>query len=215
MTIQLQKLLPLALQDKIRQQGSEVWNTDLSFAEGSLVKITAPSGTGKTTLVHMLYGLRTDYSGHILWNQQPIKNYTNNQLAGLRQTGVSVILQDLRLFPNLTALENIELKRVMQNPVCTSEQVQQMADLLGVKHVLQQKAGTCSYGEQQRIAIIRALVQPFKWLLMDEPFSHLDQQNTALAAQLIAEQCNQQRAGFIITDLDEDAHFSYTHKYNL
>ena len=82
-----------------------------------------------------------------------------------------------------------------------------MAQSLGVQHILGQRAGLCSYGEQQRIAIIRALMQPFEWLLLDEPFSHLDKENIIKAAALIKEECLQRNAGFIITDLDEDEHF--------
>jgi putative ABC transport system ATP-binding protein len=80
---------------------------------------------------------------------------------------------------------------------------------------MQQQCGLCSYGEQQRIAIIRALIQPFEWLLMDEPFSHLDENNTAKAAALIADECSQRNAGFIITDLDDDENFNYSKKLNL
>jgi putative ABC transport system ATP-binding protein len=96
----------------------------------------------------------------------------------MRQQKVSVIFQDLRLFPNLTARENIELNRVLQQPYYESTVVTEMALALNVQSILDQKAGICSYGEQQRIAIIRALVQPFQWLIMDEPFSHLDIENT-------------------------------------
>jgi putative ABC transport system ATP-binding protein len=84
-----------------------------------------------------------------------------------------------------------------------------MAEQLGITKILHQRAGICSYGEQQRIAIIRALMQPFEWLLMDEPFSHLDQENTRKAAALITEECNKRNAGFILTDLDDDHYFTY------
>jgi ABC-type molybdate transport system ATPase subunit len=82
-----------------------------------------------------------------------------------------------------------------------------MAEILGITHVLEQKAGLCSYGEQQRIAIVRSLIQPFELLIMDEPFSHLDIENTKKAAALIETECLKRKAGFIITDLDEDQQF--------
>ena len=118
----------------------------------------------------------------------------------------------MRLFANLTARENIELKRVMYKPMYEENTIDQMAERLGVSHILKQVAYTCSYGEQQRIAIIRSLMQPFEWLIMDEPFSHLDAANTEKAAELIAEECTKRSAGFILTDLDEDEHFTYTRK---
>lgn len=90
-----------------------------------------------------------------------------------------------------------------------------MAKMLGVEHILQQSAALCSYGEQQRIAIIRALVQPFEWLIMDEPFSHLDKANARKAAALITEACRERNAGMIITDLHDDDHFTYSEKLTL
>lgn len=100
----------------------------------------------------------------------------------------------------------------MQTPLYEENKIDEMAEIVGVAGILQQRAGLCSYGEQQRIAIIRALIQPFDWLLMDEPFSHLDKDNIAKAAALIAAECTKRNAGFILTDLDEDAHFNYSRK---
>src|ERR1700710_1598852 len=120
----------------------------------------------------------------------------SNNLSQYRQQKISVIFQNMRLFENLTARENIELKRVMTTPFYNANIIDEMAEHLGVSHVLSQLASTCSYGEQQRIAIIRALVQPFEWLIMDEPFSHLDEANTAKAAALIAQECTKRKAGF-------------------
>jgi putative ABC transport system ATP-binding protein len=114
------------------------------------------------------------------------------------------------LFPQLTAKENIELKRTMTEPFYPSEKIDEMAAVLNITHILNQQTGKCSYGEQQRIAIIRALIQPFELLLMDEPFSHLDNNNITKAAALIEGECKKRNAGFVITDLDEDKNFEYT-----
>ena len=213
--IQLNKIVPMPLRDKLLQRRSDIWNNTLTFTVGEWVKIKAPSGTGKTTFIHSLYSIRTDYDGNISWNNKDLKNYNTTELATLRQQEVSIVFQDLRLFPQLTAKENIEINRVLQDPYCKEEVIDTMAELLGITHIMHQKAGICSYGEQQRIAIIRALVQPFKWLLMDEPFSHLDEANTLKAAMLIAEECTKRNAGFILTDLEDDTHFEYGRKMSL
>lgn len=216
MQIQIQHLMPIPLKDKLLQRTSGIWNQDVTFSPGSFVKIKAPSGTGKTTLVHYLYHIRYDYTGTVLMDNRPWPAYNKNELAAMRQQQISVIFQDLRLFEQLTAVENIHLKRVMlPNPYCSEEKIQDMAARLNVTHVLQQSSKTLSYGERQRIAIIRALSQPFQWLLMDEPFSHLDEENTRRAAALIAEECKARNAGFILTDLDNDQHFSYDVHYQL
>ncbi|WP_212000806.1 ATP-binding cassette domain-containing protein [Chitinophaga sp. HK235] len=216
MQIQIENLMPIPLKDKLLQRTSGIWNQEVTFSPGSFVKIKAPSGTGKTTLVHYLYHIRQDYTGKVLVNGQPWQSYSKNELAAIRQQQISIIFQDLRLFEQLTAVENISLKRVMlANPYCSDEKIREMAARLNVTHVLQQSSKTLSYGERQRIAIIRALVQPFQWLLMDEPFSHLDEENARRAADLIAEECKARNAGFILTDLDNDHHFQYDAHYQL
>jgi len=215
MQIELQNIVPVPLKEKFLRRGSDVWNTSVVFKQHEWVKIKAPSGTGKTTLVHTLYKLREDYEGKVLWNDIELKNIKTEDLAQLRQQNVSIIFQDLRLFPNLSARENIELKRVLQKPFYENKVIDEMAETLGITGILNQRAGLCSYGEQQRIAIIRALMQPFNWLLMDEPFSHLDQNNIVKAAKLIEEECKKRNAGFVLTDLDDDVHFGYSRVLNL
>jgi ABC-type lipoprotein export system ATPase subunit len=215
MTFELDHIIPIPLKDRFLQRSSDVWNQSLQFNQGEYIKIKAPSGTGKTTLVHILYKLRHDYEGTVNINRQSVESLSEDELAGLRQQKISVVFQDLRLFPNLTARENIELKRILQTPFYDSDIIDTMAALLGVSHVLEQKAGLCSYGEQQRIAIIRSLIQPFEILIMDEPFSHLDIANTNKAAELIEAECRKRKAGFIITDLDHDDHFVYSRQLTL
>lgn len=215
MHIQLEKLVPVPLKEKLGTRASGIWNTNVTFLPGEWIKIVAPSGTGKTTLMNIIYKARHDYEGVVRWDEQDIKNITSNKLATWRQQKISVIFQDLRLFQNLTARENIELNRVMQSPYYETKVVDEMCTALGIDHILHQKADVCSYGEQQRIAIVRALVQPFNWLIMDEPFSHLDIANTEKAASLIAQECKKRTAGFILTDLDNDSLFSYTRTLSL
>lgn len=214
MQLQLQNIIPISLKDKL-QRHADVWNKQLHFNAGEYVKIKAPSGTGKTTLVHIIYKLRKDFEGNVLYDDKNIALIKADELALLRQQNISIIFQDLRLFPNLTARENIELNRVLQQPLYESNAIDAMAEQLGITSILNQNASMCSYGEQQRIAIIRALMQPFKWLIMDEPFSHLDKNNIDKAAALIEAECKKRNAGFILTDLEDDEHFNYIRLLNL
>lgn len=216
MNIALHNLVPLPLSDKLGTGPSDVWATNVVFATGQWVKLRAPSGTGKTTLIHCIWQLRSDYTGAVHFDGQDVRSLSATTLSAYRQQRLSVVFQDLRLFGQLTARENIELKRVMSaRPLYEPAAIDDMAARLGVSHVLDQQAATCSYGEQQRIAIIRALMQPFEWLLMDEPFSHLDADNARKAAALIAEECTKRQAGLLLTDLDHDDHFTYTRQLNL
>jgi ABC-type lipoprotein export system ATPase subunit len=216
MIITLDHIVPVPIADKVLSRKSDVWNQHVTMQPGEWIKVKAPSGTGKTTLVHVLWQMRKDYTGKVLYDNQTAQQIAPEEMALIRQEKLSVVFQDLRLFGQLTALENIELKRRMpRQPYYEADRVHEMAELLGVSHVLNQNAATCSYGEQQRIAIIRSLMQPFNWLIMDEPFSHLDIANTAKAAALISAECTKRNAGLLITDLDEDSHFSYTRFLNL
>lgn len=212
---QLQNIIPQTLRDRPSMMHSGIWGKLVQLNPSECIKITAPSGTGKTTLIHFLYGLRNDYTGHILYQQQSLAQLSGEAIAVWRQQEYSIVFQDLRLFPQLSARENIELNRVLQNPYCLPAAVEEMADELGITHIMQQPVHQCSYGEQQRIAIIRALVQPFNWLLMDEPFSHLDQANTSKAIALIERACKKRNAGMLVTNLDDDCFFNYTSTYHL
>ena len=215
MQLELQNIIPIPLKDKFLQRNSAVWNQALRFPQGEFIKIKAPSGTGKTTLVHIIYKLRNDFDGSVFWNNKNLLAIHADELATMRQKHIGIIFQDLRLFPNLTARENIELKRVLQQPFYERNKIDEMAEQLGIASILHQKASMCSYGEQQRIAIIRALMQPFDWIIMDEPFSHLDKNNIDKASALIEAECLKRNAGFILTDLEDDEHFEYTKILNL
>ncbi len=209
MVLSLQGLIPIPLREKVMAGKSSIWNNSCVFKKGESVFVQAPSGTGKTTLIHILYGIRTDYEGTVKWGDATLNTLPTNSLANLRKDNISVIFQDLRLFPELTTLENLEAKRRLTNTV-TEAQVLEWLARLGIKEKAQSLGRTLSYGEQQRVAIVRALLQPFNWLLMDEPFSHLDKANTARAIELIAEVVQQRNAGMILADLDENNFFPYS-----
>ncbi|GAB3357826.1 ATP-binding cassette domain-containing protein [Arachidicoccus ginsenosidivorans] len=211
MEITLENIIPIPLKENLEKRPSQVWQSKVHFGPGTKVKIKAPSGTGKTTLVHFLYGLRADYTGTLHWDTKALNKLDADQVARYRQSEISVVFQDLRLFAHLTARENIELNRVLQpkEPYYPDTVIQEMATTLQVDHILDQACGICSYGEQQRVAIIRALVQPFSLLIMDEPFSHLDQNNAQKAAALIDSECDKRGAGLVLTDLEEDSFFNY------
>jgi putative ABC transport system ATP-binding protein len=215
MLLELENIIPIPLKDRLLHRNADVWNKSLQFQHGDFIKIKAPSGTGKTTLVHIIYKLRNDFEGVVLWNSKNLSTIKANELALLRQKHISIIFQDLRLFPHITARENIELKRVLHHPFYERHKIDEMAEQLGIASILHQKASMCSYGEQQRIAIVRALMQPFDWIIMDEPFSHLDKINIDKASALIEAECKKRNAGFILTDLEHDEHFKYTKVLNL
>ncbi len=213
MNIILDNVVPNPILQDNKHINSDIWNKKTTFEASKLHFVQAPSGTGKTTLIHILYNTRTDYQGSILLDNKNVSSYNQEELATLRAKEISIIFQDLKLFPHISALDNILVKNNITNHA-TLQQIESWADELEVKSKLNNPTYTLSYGEQQRIAIIRALCQPFKWLLMDEPFSHLDNDNTKKAAKLILNECKKQNAGFVLADLDPNTLFEYdkTHK---
>jgi ABC-type lipoprotein export system ATPase subunit len=159
-------------------------------------------------LVHLIYGLRKDYDGTLTLHGNNAQDNDLEAWANLRQTKLSIVFQDLRLFLNLTGLENIQLKANLTNTTSLDE-ILRMAKHLGVSDYLNRPCATLSYGQRQRIAIIRALCQPFEWLMLDEPFSHLDTENIRLATELIEEKLAAQNAGLIIVTLGDTYFFQY------
>jgi len=199
MQIDLQNIIPQYI-DSNHIDRSEVWNRTVVISPGEHLHIVAPSGTGKTSLISFIYGLRTDYSGEIRYDGQNVKTLSTERFSSLRRTDISIIFQDLQLFPDETARQNVEIKRMLK-PYHPPEKIDDMARRLGISGKLDQPVKTCSYGEQQRIAIIRSLMQPFHYLLLDEPYSHLDEANRANAMQLLYEECEQRGAAMIFADL--------------
>lgn len=199
MQIQFKNIVPIPLENNIRPD-SEIWNTEVSFEKGKNYQIHAPSGKGKSTFVHIIFGLRQDFSGEAMINDKNSRKIKVNDWAKLRQNNFSIVFQDLRLFLELTALENIEAKAALYKKKLENE-IKEMADFLGISHVLDKQAKLMSYGERQRTAIIRALIQPFDFLLLDEPFSHLDEENIQKAQTLIEEKRKVQNASVLMTTL--------------
>jgi len=201
MIIRLDKMIPLPLLEQ-DITGSEVWGAEsILFEQGKTYIIEAPSGRGKTSLLAVIYGIRKDYQGKVYLDQSDIAGYSWKEWSTVRKRKLSFIFQGLELFDNLTALENIQLKNSISNHQ-SLKRIEEMAEKLEMVDFLQRKAGILSFGQQQRVAIIRALCQPFDYLLADECFSHIDRENSLKAYRVIREECESQGAGLILTSLN-------------
>lgn len=189
---------------------SSVFATECHFNQGCKYLVSAPSGRGKSTLLHCMYGLRKDYTGRITLDGEDITQFSADRWAEVRQRDLSIVFQDLRLFPRLSGWENIWLNASL-NPVIEESAIRQWAYDLHMDQQLEKPVQQLSYGQRQRVAIIRALAQPFRMLLLDEPFSHLDPLNTEIALRLITEAVENQEAGMILVGLGEkyDLPFDY------
>jgi len=213
MYLEIDQLLPEYF-DESRKQSSEVWGKNIRVDKGEFIKIVAPSGSGKTSLMHFLYGIRHEYKGSVSYSGNRIRKFGAEDFAKYRQSHISIVFQDLRLLPEQTVMQNIEIKRQL-NPYHPQEKIREMAERLGIGSKLSFKARICSYGEQQRVAIIRSLMQPFDFLLLDEPFSHLDNKNSENAMALMVEEARKREASIVFADLERIDYYPFTRIFHL
>lgn len=198
-SISLDSVLPVVFSgEKIPE--SMVWKTSLKLERGNNYRIEASSGGGKSSLCSFIYGERRDYEGKILFNDTDIRNLTISEWQSLRRENLAYLSQDLMLFPELTAICNIELKNQITNAV-SSEQISDWLQFLGIYERKDSPVGKMSVGQQQRVGIIRALCQPFDFILLDEPVSHLDRENNKKAASIVTTEARRRNAGIISTSV--------------
>ena len=187
---------------------SEVWRKDVAFEKGNTYLVEADSGKGKSTFCSYVIGYRHDYSGQILFDDKDIKAMRVADWTNVRKQNISYLFQELRLFPELTAFENVEIKNRLTG-FKTKEELEQMFERLGIMDKLNVKVGLMSFGQQQRVAMIRALVQPFDFILADEPISHLDSRNSQTMGEMMMEEVKRQGAGVIVTSIGKHIEMHY------
>jgi putative ABC transport system ATP-binding protein len=205
MQIHCKQLVPRFLSENTIRQ-SQVWGEDIMFKSSNYYQITGISGIGKTTFISLLFGIRNNYKGALLFDQQLVSSLSLKNWLHLRQQKLSVVFQGLNLFQELTGWQNILVKNRLTKSK-KKNQIVEMAEELGIENILKRKVLTYSFGQKQRIAIIRALCQPFSFILLDEPFGHLDEEMKGKALSLIMREADSQKAGIMITSLANELPF--------
>lgn len=181
-------------------QSSNVWQRKITFSRGERVIIEATSGAGKSSLCTFIYGLRTDYLGSIQFNSLDTKELSIAQWQTLRRNNIAYLPQDLMLFTEISAIDNIRIKNDLTHAVDESRIFHWM-EQLDIISLADRPTGKLSLGQQQRVAVIRALCQPFDFLLLDEPVSHLDEGNNYAAAEIIDKEAARRGAAVIATSV--------------
>ena len=190
---------------------SDIWHKEVEFEKGDFYLIEAASGTGKSSLCSFIYGYRNDYEGIINFDGNNVRNLSVKDWVDIRKHSLSMLFQDLRLFTELTAMENVLLK----NSLTKFKKKKDIKDLfyeLGIGDKMNTEIGKMSFGQQQRVALIRALCQPFDFLFLDEPVSHLDEVNAKNMARILTEEAMKQGAGVIVTSIGKHLELDYTKK---
>lgn len=206
-TIRLNNLVPHVFAQS-GDLGSAVWQRDATFHKGHLYLVEAESGKGKSTFCSYLLGYRHDYSGELYFDDRLANRLRVADWVAIRQTHVSHLFQELRLFPELTAMENVEIKNKLTG-FKSPKEIENWFERLGIADKRDSKIGLMSFGQQQRVALIRALAQPFDFILADEPISHLDDNNSKVMGELLMEEARKQGAGVIITSIGKHMALDY------
>lgn len=187
---------------------SDIWLADFRFERGKSYLIEAQSGLGKSSLCSYIYGQRSDYRGEILFDGENVAQLSMEQWCRLRRESLSTLFQDLKLFGELTALENVQIKNQLTG--CQTEQrIVEWFEELGIGDKLHARVDRMSFGQQQRVALIRALCQPIDFLLLDEPVSHLDELNSNIMRDVILRELSRQGAGLIATSIGKHMDMEY------
>lgn len=212
-TIQLNNTLPrvFAGHDGIH---SDVWLQDVTLERGKHYLVSAESGTGKSSMCSYIYGYRQDYSGVIAFDGQGIGSLSVAQWCEIRKSHIAYLPQDMRLFGELTAMENVELKNRLTG-FKSEQEIKRMFEILGIPDKQDSLAAKLSIGQQQRVAIIRTLCQPCDFILLDEPVSHLDDENNRTVARLITDEAKRQGAGIIATSVGNHLKMDVDKVFNL
>lgn len=179
---------------------SDVWDEELTLYRGNNYLIEAASGGGKSSMCAYVYGARVDYEGELSFNGKDTRGFSIAEWQEIRRRHIAYLPQELDLFPELTAWENIQLKNTLTNHFGDKD-IERMLDELGIASRRDYPAGRMSIGQQQRVAIIRSLCQPFDFILLDEPVSHLDEGNNRIVAGMIAREAERQGAAVISTSV--------------
>ena len=175
----------------------------LRINHGELVAVVGPSGSGKSTLLGIIAGLDNPTSGRVLIDGIDITRMGESELAKVRNAKIGMVYQAFNLIPLLTAQENVEAPlQVGKHPGRPSDRAKEILELVGLGHRLKNRPNQLSGGEQQRVAVARALATDPAIVIMDEPTGNLDQRNGENVLQMIRDLRDRTGKTFIIATHD-------------
>ena len=180
----------------------------LEVARGGHVAIVGPSGTGKTTLLHLMAGILLPTSGSIRVMDQDLGAMGESARRSFRMTRMGLVFQNFELISYLSVWENIllpcRLNPALRLSVELRERARQLAETAGLSHRLHQFPERISHGEKQRVTVCRAMLTQPGLILADEPTSHLDPANKRQIMDLLLQQADQNGATLLLVSHDDD-----------
>ena len=194
----LKQVLPHVFSESGDVLDSDVWKKDVTLERGQVYLIEAASGTGKSSFCSYLYGYRDDYSGQIYFDDQDIRRLSVSRWIDLRRHSLSLLFQELRLFPELTAWENVMIKNNLTG-YKNDKEIEAFFEQLGIADKKNSLVGKMSFGQQQRVAFI----------FLDEPISHLDEENGHILSSILLKEAESRGSGVIVTSIGKHLDIRY------
>ncbi|MFC2151734.1 ABC transporter ATP-binding protein [Bacteroidota bacterium] len=174
----------------------------LTIKAGDSISIVGPSGSGKSTLLNILGTLDLPTSGILRIKEKDVKQFTENQLATLRNKNIGFVFQLHHLLPQLTLIENILVPTIplnnKTNKKMTLERAKDLLQSVGMADKIHQRPGQLSGGECQRAAVVRALINEPDLILADEPTGSLDQDSAEQLGELLSEINKKQNVAMVL-----------------
>lgn len=215
-SIRLINACPSVFEGQLPASGkSEIWGCDLEFKKGEKILVKAASGRGKTSLCSFLSGLRTDYDGDILIDGIQVKETSPGRRAALRRENMAILFQELRLFENLDAVENVMVRTRLDGKVEKEEIIQRLSALGLDSDMISRPCRTLSLGQMQRVAFVRMICSRADFRILDEPVSHLDRDCALKMSEMLSETASKDGSGIIVTSVGYDFPMEYDRTYNL
>jgi putative ABC transport system ATP-binding protein len=180
---------------------------NLTIEEGDLMTIMGPSGSGKSTLLHLLGGLDQPSDGEVILGGQKLSILNDNQITLARRHNVGFVFQFFNLLPTLSAAENIALPIIIdgKNPRDYDDKLTDLLNLVGLAERRDHKPDQLSGGEQQRVAMARALLTEPAIVLADEPTGNLDSKTGNAIMELLRRSCDELNQATIVVTHDARA----------
>lgn len=181
-------------------------DTSIAIEKGSIVTVAGVSGSGKSTLLHILGGLDRPDSGTVLWENQPIYDLPKEDLARFRNKKLGFVFQFHHLLPEFTALENIMMPALIRGESADKAE-KRAAGLLrefGIPGRAEHRPAQLSGGEQQRVAMARALMNNPDLILADEPTGNLDEENTEILLKFLFDLREMENVSILLITHEKD-----------
>lgn len=187
----------------------------LEIAQGEMVFLLGPSGSGKSTLLELLAGILKPKTGDLILNGENISAFNLSQLDRFRADHIGYIFQSFNLVPFLSVLENIQLPFLFQKKQVDQKLCDHLIEALGLKNFMTRPVSQLSVGQQQRVAVARALLKRPQLILADEPTSALDYDHRENFLKLLFDLCREEKITVLFVSHDRTIEKLFDRAINL